>query len=173
MKYRGEKSDKVYIRENWFVPAKREYVYWIASDFARMSDNFPKIAHSSKVLSHIGNQLVIEIEAASFGRWFPHVIVTINAELFPGKGYRCSTFNHTFNTRGEEQLLFHDTAEGTQLEYIYIVTVKRIWLRPFYRWLVHLFGLPYWKRCYLGPLTEHAQRLQKEMLANKRLNTDA
>jgi hypothetical protein len=77
--------------------------------------------------------------------------------LLPGRGYRCSTFNRTFNTRGEEELLLEDAPGGTQIQYAYTVTVSRRWLRPVFGWLVRTFGLPYWKNRYLAPLTRLAQ----------------
>ncbi|MBN2583009.1 MAG: hypothetical protein JXL80_08070 [Planctomycetes bacterium] len=153
-------SDKVVIRETWLVPVARPSVYAIASDFTRMPENFPKLAHSVKIVSRNGNRLTIEAEAASFGRLFPRVKISIEAELLPERGYRCSTFNRTFNTRGEEELLLDDAPEGTQVQYAYVVTVKRQWLRPLFAWLVRTFGLPYWKKHYLTPLTLRAREHQ-------------
>jgi hypothetical protein len=165
----SEESDKIIIRSNWEIPAVRESVYAIASDFEGMPKNFPKIAHSMKILARDGNRLTIEAEAASFGKIFPHAKVSINAELIPGWGYRCKTFNHTFKTRGEEQLILSDTDNGTRIEYAYIVTVERKWLRPLYAWLVRTLGLPFWKRCYLKPLTILAQEHRKTVPANESL----
>jgi len=167
-----EESDKLSIGGSWLIPAERDSVYAVASDFARMPENFPKIAHSTKILTRDGNRLTIQAEAASFGRLFPRVNVSIDAELIPGRGYRCSTFNRTFNTRGEEQLLLNDAEGGTQIEYTYVVTVKRRWLRQLYGWLVRTFGVRYWKRCYLTPLTKHAQEHQRALLANNPLHTE-
>jgi len=112
--------------------------------------------------------LKIDAETASFGRIFPRVKVSIDAELFPGHGYRASTFNRTFSTTGKEQLLLHESDSGTEIEYTYIVTVKRKWLRPLYGWLVRTFGLRYWKKCYLQPLAKLAQEhSQLRRMANK------
>lgn len=159
----SEHSDGIAILSRWFVPAARGSVYAVASDFERLAQHFPRIARSAKIVSRDLNLLVIEVEAASFGRFFPLVRVTINAELLPGVGYRCSTFNHSFNTAGEEELLLSDTAGGTLITYSYAVKVRRKWLRPIYAWLVRRFGLQYWKRAYLEPLTvlakQHEHRL--------------
>ena len=157
MDHIAEKADQLAITARWQIDAPRESVYAIASDFKAMPTHFPKLAHSASILSHTGDHLVIEVEAASFGRIFPCVKISIDAELLPGHGYRASTFNQTFNTTGKEQLLFHDSGSGTEIEYTYVVTVKRKWLRPLYGWLVRTFGLPYWKKCYLQPLTRLAQ----------------
>lgn len=157
MDHIAEDADQLAITARWHVDAPRESVYAIASDFKAMPAHFPKLAHSASILSHSGNHLKIEVEAASFGRIFPRATISIDAELLPGHGYRAATFNRTFNTTGQEQLLFHDSGRGTEVEYTYVVTVKRKWLRPLYGWLVRTFGLPYWKKCYLQPLTRLAQ----------------
>jgi len=153
----AEGADQVAITARWQIDAPRESVYAIASDFKALPAHFPKLAHSASILSRNGDHLEIDAEAASFGRIFPRVKISIDAELLPGHGYRASTFNRTFNTTGKEQLLLHDSGSGTEIEYTYIVTVKSKWLRPLYGWLVRTLGLPYWKKCYLQPLTKLAQ----------------
>jgi hypothetical protein len=163
----AEETDQVAITARWQIDAPRESVYAIASDFRALPAHFPKLAHSASILSHTGNHVKIDVEAASFGPIFPRVKISINAELLPGHGYRASTFNRTLNTTGKEQLLLHDSDSGTEIEYTYIVTVKRKWLRPLYGWLVRTFGLPYWKKCYLQPLTKLAQEhSQSQRMAN-------
>lgn len=153
----AEEADQLAITARWQIDAPRESVYAIASDFESMPRNFPRLAHSVRLLSRNGDNLKVEAEAASFGWFFPRVTIEIDVTLIPGHGYRASTFNRTFNTTGKEQLLLHDSDGGTEIEYTYIVTVKRKWLRPLYGWLVRTFGLPYWKKCYLAPLTKLAQ----------------
>ena len=169
----AEEADQLAITARWQIDAPRESVYAIASDFEALPRHFPKLAHSATILSRTGDHLKIGAEAASFGRLFPRVKLSIDAELLPGNGYRASTFNRTFNTTGKEVLLLHDSASGTEIEYTYIVTVKRKWLRPLYGWLVRTFGLPYWKTCYLQPLTKLAQEhCRSQKLANKALHTE-
>lgn len=157
----AEAADQLAITARWHIDAPRESVYAIASDFQAMPTHFPGIARSIAIRSHTGNHLEIDAEAASFGRIFPRVKISIDVELLPGRGYRASTYNRTFNTTGKEQLLLHDSAGGTEIEYTYVVTVKHKWLRPLYGWLVRTLGLPYWKKCYLQPLArlarEHSQ----------------
>jgi hypothetical protein len=157
-----ENSDEVTIRANWVVLVSRRSAYSIASDFERFASHFPRLARSTKVTSRSGNHLVIDVVAASFGRFFPDVRVTINAELLPNTGYRCSTHNHTFGTTGREELILSDAPAGTQIAYTYIVKVRLKWLRPLYGWLVRRFGLPFWKRNYLDPLTQLARRHERE-----------
>ena len=152
-----EEADQLAITARWRIDAPRESVYAIASDFESMPSHFPKLAHSVAILSHAGDHLTLEVESASFGRIFPRAQISIEVELLPGHGYRAATFNQTFNTSGKEQLLLHDSSHGTEIEYTYVVTIKRKGLRPLYGWLVRTLGLPYWKKCYLQPLTELAQ----------------
>lgn len=152
-----DSSDGFRIRSRWFVPASRGTVFAVVSDFERLPEHFPKVARSVKVISRDGNRLVMEAEAASFGRFFPAVRVRIDAELLPGVGYRCSTFNRTFNTTGEEELLLSDVPGGTEIAYSYAVKVRYRWLRPLYRWMVRQLGLRFWKRAYLEPLIAHCR----------------
>lgn len=158
----SDSSDGFRIQSRWFVPASRRSVYAVASDFERLPQHFPRIARSAKVISRDGNRLVVDVEAASFGRFFPAVRVTIHAELLPEAGYRCSTYNRTFNTTGEEELLLSDAPGGTEIAYSYAVKVRHRWLRPVYAWLVRRFGLPFWKRAYLEPLMARCREHDKE-----------
>ena len=139
------------------MPAPRRSVYAVASDFERLPQHFPRIARSTKVISRDSNGLVVDVVAASFGRFFPVVRMTINVELLPEAGYRCSTYNRTFNTTGEEELLLSDAPGGTEINYSYAVKLRHRWLRPVYAWLVRRFGLRFWKRAYLEPLIAHCR----------------
>ena len=171
MDHIAEEADQLAITAHWQIDAPRESVYAIASDFKSMPTHFPKLAHSSTILSHTEDHLKLEVEAASFGRIFPRAKISIDAELLPWRGYRASTFNQTFNTTGKEQLLLHDSGSGTEIEYTYVVTVKHKWLRPLYGWLVRRLALPYWKKCYLQPLTRLAQEhCRSQNMANNRLH---
>ena len=151
-----EQSDELAIQAIWEIPAPRLSVYAVASDFEKFPLYFPKLARSASVTSRSLDQMIVEVEAASFGRFFPTVRITINVELLPGRGYRCSTINHTFGATGREELLLTDAPLGTLISYTYIVRVRRKWLRPLYGWLVRRFALSYWKRHYLDPLTQLA-----------------
>jgi hypothetical protein len=168
-----EQSDELAIRAIWVIPAPRRSVYAIASDFERFPSYFPKLARSARVTSRSGDQMVLEVEAASFGRFFPTVRITIHAELLPGVGYRCSTFNHTFGTTGREEFILSDAPEGTQISYTYFVKVRRAWLRPLYGWLVRRFASSYWKRHYLDPLTQLARNHEREVLSKAGGSEDA
>jgi hypothetical protein len=134
------------VRGSWVIRAKRDAIYKIISDFESMPKNFPRIAHSIKVVSREGQKINFEAESASFGRFFPRAKINVSAELLPGKGYRCKTHNLTFNTTGEEELLLVDDPEGTRIEYTYFVTVKNRRWAPLFEWLVRHLALPFWKK---------------------------
>jgi hypothetical protein len=145
-------SGVVAVHGDWLVRADRESVYSIVSDFERMPEYFPKVARAMSLVARHGDVLTLEAEAASFGSLFPAVKIEMTATLLPGRGYRCTTHNLTFDTTGDEELLLVDDPEGTRIHYTYFVTVRRRWLKPLYAWLVSAFGLPYWKRAFVDPL---------------------
>ena len=155
-------KDTVTVEAQWLIPVPREAVYAIVSDFERLSEHFPKLAHQVRVLSRNGEQLNVEVQAASFGRFFPKVWISMSVTLQPLFGYRCQTFNRTFKTTGKEELLLYDAGSDTRINYIYVVTVKYAWLKPLYELLVRQFALPYWQKAYLIPMTAHAKKLSSQ-----------
>jgi len=142
-------ADKVAVKGDWLIRAKREDVYDIFSNWERMPENFPRVARSVKILETNGTHLKVRSVAASFARFLPGARINIDVELLPGRGYRCRTFNTTFNTTGEEELLLVDDPEGTRIQYTYFVTVRNRKWRWLYAWLVKTFGLPFWKRAVI------------------------
>ncbi|MDP2234237.1 MAG: SRPBCC family protein [Actinomycetota bacterium] len=122
-------SDKVAVVGDWLIRSDRDSVYAIVSDFEHMPEHFPKVARAIRILDRDGDVLTIEADAASFGRLFPPVKVSMTAEL-----------------------LLLDDPDGTRIKYTYFVTVKHRRLRPLYAWAVRTFGLPYWKRCFVDRL---------------------
>lgn len=145
-------SDVVTVRGDWLVRADRESVYAIVSDFERMPEHFPKLARSIKLVERDGDVLTLEAEAGSFASWLPSAKIELTATLIPGRGYRCTTRNLTFNTAGNEELLLVDDPEGTRINYTYFVTVRARWFKPLFAWMVTAFGLPFWKRSFVDPL---------------------
>lgn len=145
-------SKVVAVHGDWLVRADRQAIYAIVSDFERMPEHFPKIARAIRLVRRDGDVLTLEAEAASFGSLFPSVKIEMTATLLPGRGYRCSTHNITFDTTGDEELLLVDDPEGTRIKYTYFVTVRHRWFKPLYEWMVSAFGLPFWKRSFVDPL---------------------
>ena len=57
----------IHLKSSWIIKAPRNSIYNIVSDFESMPKNFPAVAHSMKIISKNGNNLVIEAVAKSFG----------------------------------------------------------------------------------------------------------
>lgn len=145
-------TEKVEVTGNWLIKAKRSDIYNIISNWEKMPENFPKIAKSMKIIEKNDNYLKVEAIAASFGKLFPEVKINIDVELLPDRGYRCQTFNTSFKTTGEEELLLLDDPEGTIIQYTYFVTVHNPRWRGLFAWMVKTFGLPFWKRSFIDRL---------------------
>lgn len=146
-------TDKVAVKGSWLIRAKRDEVYRIVSNWEKMPEHFPRVAKSVSIVEKHGTHLKVQAVAGSFASFLPGAKVQIDVELLPGRGYRCTTFNTTFNTTGEEELLLVDDPDGTRIQYTYFVTVRnRTWTR-LYAWLVKTFGLPFWKRAFIDQLT--------------------
>ena len=107
--------DVVAVHGNWLVRADRESVYAIVSDFEHMPEHFPKVARAMRLVARDGDVLTLEAESASFGSLFPSAKIEMTATLLPGRGYRCTTHNLSFNTTGDEELLPVDDPEGTRI----------------------------------------------------------
>jgi hypothetical protein len=145
-------TEKVAVKGNWLVHAPREDLYGIFSNWEKMPEHFPRVAKSVTIIERNGTHLKVQSIAASFARFLPGAKINIDVELLPGRGYRCHTFNTTFNTTGEEELLLVDDPEGTRIRYTYFVTVRNRQWRWLYAWLVKTFGLPFWKRAVIDQL---------------------
>ncbi|PIQ28532.1 hypothetical protein COW36_12850 [bacterium (Candidatus Blackallbacteria) CG17_big_fil_post_rev_8_21_14_2_50_48_46] len=147
-------SEKIAVKGDWLVHADRAAVYAIISDFERMPEHFPRIAHAMKLLKREGQLLTLEAQAASFGKYFPKVKIKLEVELLPDRGYRCQTHNLSFNTRGDEELLLSDAPEGTRIEYTYYVALQYPLFLPLYAWLTRKLALPFWKHSFIDRLEE-------------------
>lgn len=144
--------DVVAVHGDWLVRADRESVYAIISDFEHMPEHFPKVARAMRVVKREGDVLTLEAESASFNSLLPSARIEMTATLLPGRGYRCTTHNLTFDTTGDEELLLIHDPEGTRIKYTYFVTVRHRWMRRPYAWLVRVLALPFWKRSFVDPL---------------------
>ena len=145
-------TDKVAVTGNWLVKASREQLYEIFSHWEKMPEHFPQVAKKVQILEQHDTHLKVQAVAGSFASFLPGANITIEVELLPGRGYRCKTFNTTFNTTGEEELLLVDDPAGTRIQYTYFVTVKNRRWRGLYAWMVKAFGLPFWKRAVIDRL---------------------
>ncbi|QQS18197.1 SRPBCC family protein [Candidatus Saccharibacteria bacterium] len=146
--------NKIHLKASWIVNAPRESLYKITTDFENMPKNFPKVAHSVKIVKREGNNLLIHAEAKSLG--IPPIPVTMQTTLVPGKGYISENTNHTFNATGHEEFLMKDAKEGTKITYSYEYDLSksnimlRVIAKPLFGWV----SMWYWKRVYIDRLVE-------------------
>lgn len=149
---------KIHLNAEWVVKADRDSLYEIVSDFESMPSNFPKVAHSVKILKRDGNHLLIRAEAKSLG--IPPIPVTMETTLVPGRGYISDNTNHTFKATGHEEFLMEDVKGGTKITYSYDYDLSksnvalRIFAKPLFGWV----SMWYWKRVFIDRLLELSQK---------------
>lgn len=145
---------KIHLKAEWVVEAPRESLYRIVTDFENMPKNFPKVAHSVKIMKRDGNTLLIHAEAKSLG--VPPIPVTMETTLVPGKGYLSDNTNHTFKATGHEEFLMEDVDGGTRITYSYDYDLSkssillRVFAKPLFGWV----SMWYWKRVFIDRLVE-------------------
>jgi len=116
-----------------------------------MPTYFPKVAQSMRIVKRSGNNLTIHARARSFGIVFP---VTMTTELFPARGFISDNINEKLGTFGHEEFLLEEVPEGTRIDYLYVVTINRVWLRLLAKPLLGWFALWVWKRAVIDKLRE-------------------
>lgn len=145
---------KIHLKADWIVKAPRESMYKIVTDFENMPTNFPKVAHSVKIMQRDGNNLVIYAEAKSLG--IPPIPVTMVATVIPGKGYISDNTNHKFKATGHEEFLMEDVKDGTKITYSYEYDISqsnimlRLFAKPLFGWV----SMWFWKRVFIDRLVE-------------------
>ena len=148
---------KIHLKASWIVQVRRDSIYKVVSDFENMPKNFPKVAHSIKIVERDGDNLLINAEAKSLG--IPPIPVTMKTTLIPGKGFISDNENHKFKTTGHEEFLMEDTQEGTKITYSYMYDLSKanvllqIFAKPLFGWV----SMWYWKRVFVDRLVELAQ----------------
>lgn len=139
----------IHLKASWTIAVPRESIYKIVTDFENMPKNFPAVAHSMKIASRAGNNLIIHAEAKSFG--VPPIPVAMETTLVPGKGYISDNTNPTFKTSGHEEFLMEDVEGGTKITYSYQYDLSkaniilRVMAKPLFGW----FSMWYWKRVFI------------------------
>lgn len=140
----------IHLKANWIIKAPRNAIYDLVSDFESMPKNFPAVAHSIKIVSREGNDLVIEAKAKSLG--IPPIPVTMKTRLIPGKGYISDNENHGFKATGHEEFLMEDVEGGTSINYSYEYDLSKA--NPILRLVAKpLFGgisMWYWERVFIN-----------------------
>ncbi|MFA6082175.1 MAG: SRPBCC family protein [Patescibacteria group bacterium] len=143
---------KIHLKNSWIIKAPRESIYKIVTDFENLPKNFPQVAHSVKIVSKDGNNLLIHAEAKSFGT--PPISVTMKTTLVPGKGYISDNINPVFKATGHEEFLMEDVENGTRINYSYNYDLSkaniilRIFAKPLFGW----FSMWYWERVYINKI---------------------
>jgi hypothetical protein len=142
----------IHLKATWVIKAPRNSIYNIVSDFENMPKNFPSVAHSMKIVSKDGNNLVISAEAKSFG--IPPIPVTMKTTLVPGKGYISNNTNPKFKTTGHEEFLMEDIENGTRINYSYEYDLSKsnIILRIIAKPLFGGFSMWYWERVFINKI---------------------
>ena len=140
---------QICLRGSWIIRASRDEVYEIISDFENMPIYFPQVAKSMQIIERAGNVLTINAEAKSFGTTFPVKMIT---ELLPSRGFISDNVNEKLGTFGHEELLLEEVPEGTRIDYLYRVTINRVWLRLIAKPLLGWFALWFWKRVVIDKL---------------------
>lgn len=142
----------IHLKASWIIKAPRNSIYNIVSDFESMPKNFPAVAHSIKIVSRNGNDLVIHAEAKSLG--IPPIPVTMKTTLVPGKGYISDNINPRFKTSGHEEFLMEDVENGTKITYSYEYDLSksnvmlRIMAKPLFGWL----SMWYWEKVFINKI---------------------
>ncbi|MCC7147431.1 MAG: SRPBCC family protein [Phycisphaeraceae bacterium] len=140
---------QITLRGSWVIRAPRDSVYAIMSDFERMPQRFPKVAHSLQIIAQAGNTLRIAAEAKSFGTVIPVAMTTV---LHPPKGYISDNVNEKLGTFGHEEFLMEEIPEGTRINYTYAVTIRNWWLGVVATPLLKWYALRFWKRAVIDTL---------------------
>lgn len=139
---------KIHLKGSWTIKAPREEVYKIISDFEKMPEYFPAVAHSLKIIKREGNNLTIEAKAKTFGRVIP---VHMETQLRPPLGY-ISDNKSGIGTAGHEEFLMEEISEGTKINYTYDVELKKPLLRIFGRFLIGRYAMRFWEHAVIDKL---------------------
>ena len=145
---------KILLKKSWIVKAPRDDVYRIMSDFESMPKNFPKVAHSLKILRRDDNNLEIEAKAKTFGEV---IGVKMNTQLRPPFGY-VSDNKSEIGTSGHEEFLMEEVPEGTRINYSYEVELKNPIFRIFGGFLIGWYAMRFWEHAVIDKLKEMLEK---------------
>ena len=124
-----------------------------------MPTYFPEVAKSIRIVKRDGNNLTINAEAKSFGTVFP---VTMTTELLPSRGFISDNINEKLGTYGHEEFLLEEVSEGTRIDYLYRLSINRIWLRLIAKPLFGWFALWFWKRVVIDKLKKMLETRERD-----------
>lgn len=144
-------AKNIELQGSWIIQAPKEKIYSIVSDFEKMPERFPKVAHSLVITKREGDTLYIDAKAKSFGMVIPVQMIT---RLLPGRGYISDNQNATLGHTGHEELLLEAVPEGTKITYLYQLEIRNRFFafisKPLYKW----YALKMWEKAFIGRLRE-------------------
>ncbi len=142
---------KIELKGSWVIQAPKEKIYSIVSDFEKMPERFPKVAHSLTITKREGDTLYIDAKAKSFGMVIP---VKMKTRLLPGRGYISDNQNDKLGHTGHEEFLLEDIPEGTKITYVYQLQIRNKFFaliaKPLYDW----YALKMWEKAFIDRLRE-------------------
>ncbi len=148
-------KEKITLHAKWLIKAPLTEVFNIITDFEQWPEYFPKVAESTQVIRHGGNNLEIDATVKSFGQKFP---VKMKTQILPGKGFISDNESPKFGTSGHEELLLSERPEGTVIDYTYQVAIHKRWLRIVAQPLIGWFSMKYWQKAVIDELRKRLER---------------
>ena len=139
----------IHLENSWIIKAPIEKVFSIITDFENLPRYFPKVADSVSIIKREGNNLEIEAQVKSFGTTFP---VKMKTKILPQRGFISDNESLKFGTSGHEEFLLEEVEEGTKINYIYEVDIRKRWLRIIAQPLIGCFAMKTWERAVVNEL---------------------
>lgn len=141
----------IHLENSWIIKAPLEEVFNIVTDFENLPKYFPKVAQWVTITKRKWNHLEIEAQVRSFGSTFP---VQMKTEILPQKGFISDNQSLKFGTTGHEEFLLKKVKGGTQIHYIYEVSIHKTWLRIIAKPLIGWFAMKAWEKAFINRLRE-------------------
>lgn len=148
-------KDNITLHDSWVIKAPVNDVFNIITDFEKFPEYFPKVAESIRVTKRDGNHLEMEATVKSFGQNFP---VTMKTEILPDRGFISDNESPKFGTSGHEELLLSPHPDGTKIDYVYMVTIHKRWLRIVAKPLIGWFSMKFWKKAVIDELRKRVEK---------------
>jgi hypothetical protein len=139
----------------WVIPAPRQRLYEIVTDFENAPHYFPLVAKSLKIINKKGNSLSIDAVSKTFGIPF-HVFM--ETQLMPNKGF--TSTNSSVIAIEKESFMMEEISTGTKIRYRNEVQIKNTVLQIFAKMLIGKPALLFWKYAYIDRLQKLATNTQ-------------
>jgi hypothetical protein len=140
---------EIKLHKSWFVRAPIEEVHRVITDFEKFPQYFPKVAESIHIKKQDGDYREMDATVRSFGRNFP---VTMKTRILPGRGFISDNDSPVFGTSGHEELLLSPQGDGTLIDYTYLVSIHRPWLRIVATPLIRWYSMKFWEKAVIDEL---------------------